>query len=188
LPPGQHRPRGRRQGDAGRLYVVRRRLQHARKRAHPSYRHRSDFGPCAHLDDCDGYFIYSINATLPARTAAEFIALAKREPGKLNYGTPGAGGNNHVSGELFKLRAGVDIVPIHYKVAGAVTAALLSNEIQLAIQTLSLVSPYLANGRARALFITSKQRDPQLPDVPTSVELGLADLDNITNWFGIYAP
>jgi tripartite-type tricarboxylate transporter receptor subunit TctC len=137
---------------------------------------------------CDGYFVFSVNAMTPAANLAEFIALAKRSPGKLNYGTPGAGGNIHVAGELFKLRTGIDIVPIHYKSAANLTADLLSNQIQMSIQGLAIIGPHIKTGKVRPLFIASKERDRQFSEIPTSVELGIPDVDGVTNWFGLHAP
>lgn len=137
---------------------------------------------------CDGYFVFSVNPSVPANNVAEFVALAKRTPGKLNYGTPGAGGNIHVAAELFKLRTGIDIVPIHYKTAGNLTADLLANQIQMSVQGLAIIGPHIRTGKARPILIASKERDKQFPDIPTSVELGLRDLDSVTNWFGLHAP
>lgn len=137
---------------------------------------------------CDGYFVFSINETVRAGTLAEFVALAKRAPGTINYGTPGAGGNIHVAGELFKLRTGIDIVPIHYKSAGALTADLIANQIQMSIQGLAIIGPHIRTGKARPLMIASRERDRQFPEIPTSVELGIPDLDSVTNWFGLHAP
>lgn len=137
---------------------------------------------------CDGYFVFSVNETVRAGTLAEFVALAKRAPGTINYGTPGAGGNIHVAGELFKLRTGIDIVPIHYKSAGALTADLIANQIQMSIQGLAIIGPHIRTGKARPLMIASRERDRQFPEIPTSVELGIADLDSVTNWFGLHAP
>lgn len=136
----------------------------------------------------DGWMVYSTNTIIPATNLAEFIALAKKEPGKLNYGTPGAGGNIHVSAELFKLRTGIDITPIHYKSMGNVYADLLSNQIQMSIQTFATLEAQVKAGKQRALFVAAKARSPSHPDVPCSVELGIADLEYITNWFGVHAP
>lgn len=137
---------------------------------------------------CDGYFVFSVNTAVPAGTLAEFVALAKRAPGTINYGTPGAGGNIHVAGELFKLRTGIDIVPVHYKSAGALTADLIANQIQMSIQGLAIIGPHIRTGKAKPLMIASRERDRQFPEIPTSVELGIADLDSVTNWFGLHAP
>ena len=137
---------------------------------------------------CEGYMVYTINTIIPATNAAEFIALAKKQPGKLNYGTPGSGGNIHLSVELFKLRTGIDIAAIHYKSMSNVYADILSNEIQMSVQTFATLDAQRKAGKQRALFVASRKRDPQFPDVPTSVELGIADLEYITNWFGLHAP
>jgi tripartite-type tricarboxylate transporter receptor subunit TctC len=136
----------------------------------------------------DGDFFVAINAQLPAANAAEFIALAKAQPGKFNYGTAGAGGILHLAGELFKLRAGIDMAAVHYRGAGAVIPELISGQIQVGIDGASTMEPNIKAGRVRPLFVMAKQRSPVLPDVPTVREAGLAQLDEISNWYGLHGP
>jgi len=136
----------------------------------------------------DGYMVYATNTSLPVTNLAEFIALAKKQPGKLNFGTPGSGGNIHLSVELFKLRTGINIVPIHYKSMGNVYTDLLANQIQLAVGTFATLEPQRKAGKLRLLFVASKERNAQYPDVPTALESGIAGMEYVTNWFGLHAP
>ncbi|RYF44480.1 MAG: tripartite tricarboxylate transporter substrate binding protein, partial [Comamonadaceae bacterium] len=137
---------------------------------------------------CDGYMVYATNTVIPPKNLAEFIQYAKSQPGKLNVGTPGSGGNIHVSIEMFKLRSGLNMVPIHYKSMGNVYSDLLANEIQLAVGSFATLDAQRKAGKMRLLFVASKTRHPNFPDVPTSVESGFADMEYVTNWYGIHAP
>ena len=135
-----------------------------------------------------GAFTFTYNANVPAQNYAEFVELAKREPGKLKHGTPGAGGNIHLAAELFKIRAGIQLTPVHYSSAGAILTDVLNNEIQLAINAIQLTAGHIRAGKLRPLFVASGEREAEVPEMPTSVELGLKDMDRITNWFGLHAP
>lgn len=137
---------------------------------------------------CDGAFTFSIHPDVPARTLPELIALAKKEPGKLRHGTPGAGGNIHLCAELMKLRAGIDMPAVHYSSAGAILTDVLQNQIQMCITAIQLTIGHIKAGKLHGLFVASNTREALLPEMPTSVELGLKDLDRITNWFGLHAP
>ena len=101
----------------------------------------------------DGYMVYAINTLTPTTNLAEFIAYAKKQPGKLNVGTPGSCGNIHVSIEMFKLRTGLNIVPVHYKSMGNVYADLPANEIQLAVGTFATLEAHRKAGKMRLIFV-----------------------------------
>jgi tripartite-type tricarboxylate transporter receptor subunit TctC len=135
-----------------------------------------------------GAFTFTVNAGVPAATYPEFIALAKREPNKMKHGTPGAGGNIHLVAELFKIRAGIEMVAVHYSAAGSILTDVLQNEIQMAINAIQLTAPHIRAGKLRGLFVAATEREPDVPDMPTSAELGLKDLDLLRNWFGLHAP
>lgn len=137
---------------------------------------------------CDGFFTFSVNADVPARDYAGLLALAKSQPGKLKHGSPGAGGNIHLAAELFKLRAGVEMPAVHYSSAGAIITDVLQNQIQMCITGIQLTIGHINAGKLRGLFVASKEREQLLPSMPTSVELGIKDLERITNWFGLHAP
>lgn len=134
-----------------------------------------------------GDFMFTVNADVPAKNLQEFIAYTKANPGKLKVGSPGQGGDIHLQGELFKLRTGIEMNTVHYSQVGALLNDVLTNQIQLALNAVRLVAPHIKAGKLRPLFVASREREPQFPDVPTSVELGLKDLEVITTCFGLHA-
>jgi tripartite-type tricarboxylate transporter receptor subunit TctC len=131
--------------------------------------------------------VFVVNADLPARTMREFIALAKREPGKLNYGSAGPGSINHLALELMNARAGTVVVHVPYKGIAPATLDLLSGQIQAMTGTVSATLPYIAEKKVRALAVTGARRAPLLPDVPSWQEEGVPDA-NVINYWGIVAP
>ncbi len=128
-----------------------------------------------------------VHAAVPARTLAEFIALAKASPGKLDYASTGVGSASHLAGELFKQRAGVDIVHIPYKGGGPATADLLGGRVTAYYSTPSTAGPHIESGKIRALASTGLQRAPSLPNVPTIAESGFPGFE-ATNWYAFVAP
>ena len=128
-----------------------------------------------------------INARVPASNIEEFIALARREPGKLNYGSAGAGTAHHLIGEMFNLQAGVNIVHIPYKGSSPAVADLVSGQVQAMFDTVSSALPQIKAGKTRALAVTTAKRSSALPDVPTLNETVLLGFD-VGTWFGILAP
>ena len=128
-----------------------------------------------------------IHPQLPVRTARDFIQLAKRRPGELLYSSPGNGGPQHLSMELFKLESGINIVHVPYKgFAGAITD-LVGGHVQAMISALQSAQPYVTAGRLRMLGVTSSERSPAFPDVPTLKEQGLPGLEVYT-WYAAFAP
>jgi tripartite-type tricarboxylate transporter receptor subunit TctC len=136
----------------------------------------------------DGDQILNINADVPAKNLAEFIALAKAKPGQLNYGDAGAGGNQHVYLEYFKMLAGIDLQGVHYRGGGPLMPDLLSNRVQLSLNAPSVVEGYIAQGKLRPLTIVGKKRNPKMPDVPTAAEAGFKPMEACSNWLGLHAP
>lgn len=128
-----------------------------------------------------------INPGLPAKTVPEFIGLAKASPGKLNYGSGGNGTNTHLGGELFKSAAGVDIVHVPYKGAGAVLQDLMGGQVQALVTSLPTALPHIKSGKLRALMVTSEKRSPLLPDVPSAREAGLPKVV-MDFWVGFAVP
>jgi tripartite-type tricarboxylate transporter receptor subunit TctC len=128
-----------------------------------------------------------VNPAVPAKNVQEFIALAKAQPGKLNYGSGGNGTNTHLAGELFKSTAGVDIVHVPYKGAGAVLTDLMGNQVQALITSVPTALPHIKSGKLRALMVTGTERNAMLPDVPSAKEAGIPKMD-IDYWIGIGAP
>jgi len=135
----------------------------------------------------DSPVLMEIHPSVPAKTIAEFEAYAKQNPGKLNFGSAGIGGTVHLSGEMFKQMAGVDLVHVPYKGAGPALTDLLSGNIQVMFDTFGTALPPVKAGLLRPLGVSSKQRVSDLPDVPTIAESGYPDYA-VSIWYGIAAP
>jgi len=127
------------------------------------------------------------NDKAPYRTLKELVEAAKKEPGKLNWGYPGAGTTQHLTGELFKSVAGVDIQGVMYKGSAQVVQDMLGDQIQLAVDGISPHLPHIKSGKERAIASTGASRAPQLPDVPTVAEQGYPGFSG-EGWGGIVAP
>ncbi len=128
-----------------------------------------------------------VHPSLPARSVAQFIAYAKTHPGTLSYGSPGVGTSPHLSMELFKSMAGINVVHIAYKGAMPALADLMGGQIPVMLANLPALLPHILSGRIRALAVTSAQRTAQLPAVPTMQESGVPDYV-VTAWYGMCAP
>jgi tripartite-type tricarboxylate transporter receptor subunit TctC len=128
-----------------------------------------------------------VNPNVPARTLQEFIAHAKQNPGRMNYGTPGNGTSGHMSGEYLKVRAGIDITHIPYRGTGAVIPDLLSGTLQVAVDNIPAYIPHIREGRMRLLAVTSRERWFSFPDTPTVIESGIPGFEAVA-WFGLQAP
>jgi tripartite-type tricarboxylate transporter receptor subunit TctC len=131
--------------------------------------------------------LMEVHPSVPAKTVAEFVAYAKQNPGKLNFGSAGTGGTTHLAGEMFKQMAGVDMMHIAYKGAGPALTDLLSGNIQLMFDTLGTALPPVKAGLLRALAVSSAQRIAELPDTPTMAESGYPDYA-VSVWYGVAAP
>ncbi len=131
--------------------------------------------------------VLAVHPALPVQTLAEFIAYAKANPRKINYGSTGNGTILHLAGALFALAAGVDIVHVPYKSVGAATVDLLAGQIQMNFANLGTVLPHVRSGRLRMLTVTSQRRTRAAPELPTMSEAGLPGLV-ITQWHGMLAP
>jgi tripartite-type tricarboxylate transporter receptor subunit TctC len=151
----------------------------------PGYDPVKQFVPAASIATTPLVFV--VNAAVPADTMREFIALAKREPGKLNYGSAGTGSINHLALELLNARAGIDVVHVPYKGIAPATLDLISGQIQAMTGTVSATLPYLADKKVKALAVTGTRRAPLLPNVPSWQEAGVANAD-VINYWGIVAP
>jgi len=128
-----------------------------------------------------------VNEASPVRSVADLQAQSRRDPSKVSFGSSGAGQSPHLSGELFKQRAGVAGTHIPYKGAGPAVAALLGQQFTFMIDNLPSSMPYIQSGKLRALAVTSERRLAELPDVPTMAEAGVKDVV-VTAWFGLIAP
>ena len=128
-----------------------------------------------------------VNNDLGPKTVGELIARAKAAPGKLSYGSAGAGSTFHIAAELFKAVAGVSIVHIPYRGGGPALVDTLSGQVDLSFPVLSAARPHIQGGKVRALGVTGPKRSPLLPDVPTIAEAGLPGYAFET-WFVVFAP
>lgn len=127
-----------------------------------------------------------VNPAVPAKTVGELVALAKASPGKISFASSGRGQSVHMSGELFRLRTGIDIVHVPYKGTGPALLDVLAGQVNMIFSSLPSTIGYIRNGRLRALAVTGKQRAPELPDVPTMEEAGYPGFQ-VTGWFGLFA-
>jgi tripartite-type tricarboxylate transporter receptor subunit TctC len=128
-----------------------------------------------------------VATSVPAKTMAELIALAKSQPGKLNFASSGPGSLPHLAGELFKLTAKIDIVHVPYRGAAPAVNDLLGQQVQMTFLDLPVLLPQVKAGALRPIAMGSPERAPTAPDVPTTAELGLPEL-RIENWYGMVAP
>ena len=143
-----------------------------------------DFAPITMVVSVPNVLV--VNAKVPARNVAELVALAKSEPGKLSFGSSGSGQSVHLSGELFKKRAGIDIIHVPYKGAAPAVADLVAGQVTMMVDNLPSSLPQIQAGKLRALAVTSGTRVAELPDVPTMKEAGFDDFQ-VTAWFGLVA-
>jgi len=134
-----------------------------------------------------GPFVLVVHPSVPAKTPQELIALAQRQPGALNYGSPGMGSANHLAGELFLLQTKVKITHIPYKGSGEAVIAAASGQAPVGFPSLAGAIPMLDSGRLRALAVTSLRRATSLPKVPTLDETLLKGFDYVA-WYGVAVP
>jgi tripartite-type tricarboxylate transporter receptor subunit TctC len=150
-----------------------------------AYDPRGAFAPISLVSR--GAIIAAVNAQVPARTLQEFIALAKKTPGKLSYASAGSGTPPHLAAELFKSVAGVDLLHVPYKGGAPAINDLVGAQVQAIFEGEVVLLPHIKSGRVRALAITGAKRTPELPDVPTFAEAGLPQYDAYF-WSGLVAP
>lgn len=128
-----------------------------------------------------------VHPSVQAGSFQELLALARRQPGRLNYATPGNGTSGHMSGEYLKFRTQVDIGHVPYRGTGALMADLLGGRVEIAIDNLPAYIPHIREGRLRILAVTSRERWFAVPEVPTVQESGVANFEAVA-WFGLQAP
>jgi tripartite-type tricarboxylate transporter receptor subunit TctC len=131
--------------------------------------------------------ILVVNNDFPAKNLAELMAYVQANPGKLSYASSGAGGLQHHAGELLKIRANLDMLHIPYKGAVPALTDVMGGNVAMGFKTASGVMPTILNGKVRAIAVAGRQRLAQLPELPTMIELGMADFE-VDSWNGLFAP
>ena len=151
----------------------------------PGYDPIADFAPITRLGV--GPLLLAVHPAVRATTAGELVQLARENPGRLSFGSPGIGTPPHLAGELFKRLAGIDTVHVPYKGGGQAVSDLMAGHITYSIEGLSVQLPPVKAGRLRPLAVTGRRRVASLPDVPTMAEAGIAGYD-FEGWVGIAVP
>jgi tripartite-type tricarboxylate transporter receptor subunit TctC len=154
-------------------------------RNNPGYDPVKDFQPLQLLATSPNVLV--VPTSVSAKTVQEFVALAKKENGAMSYANPGIGSSNHLGMEMFKVKAGLNIVGVPYKGQPPAITDLLAGRVQAMMISASLVPAYLESGSLRALAVVARTRLPEMPNVPTIAEAGYPDVDVIP-WFGLLTP
>lgn len=144
----------------------------------------ADMTPIVQPDD--GPFIVVTHPSLPVKTVKQLVALAKARPGEINYATAGVGSITHLSTELFSMVSGIKLMHVPYKGTGQAIADTIAGHTQSMLAAVASAIPQIKSGRLRALAVTSRQRNPALPDVPTVIETGYTY--EVSNWHGLMGP
>lgn len=144
-----------------------------------------DFAPVTNLASTPNIIV--VNNEVPAKNLAELIALAKAQPGKLNFGSTSLGGSPHMSAELLKMMAHIDMTHVPYKGAAPMLTDLLGGQIQVGFDNLPSTIGFVRSGKVRAIAVTTPARWPGAPDIPTVAESGVPGYE-VSGWFGLLAP
>jgi tripartite-type tricarboxylate transporter receptor subunit TctC len=153
--------------------------------AQRKYELMKDLAPIAPVNVSD--LVIVVHPSVPAKTLAEFIALAKSQPGKLNYASSGQGTPYHMAGELFKTMAGIDVLHVPYRNSGEARSGVIGGQVQMMIDAVPAMAANIAEKQVRALATTGAARSAVLPDVPTVTEAGVPGYE-ATIWLGLMAP
>lgn len=145
----------------------------------------TDFEPVANFFHSPNLLV--VNPALPINSVKELVDYAKKNPGKLAFASAGTGGSTHMAGELFKIQAGIDMLHVPYKGSAPALQDLLAGQVQLSFDNMPSALPHARAGKLRALAVTSRERSPSAPDIPTVAESGYPDYA-VSAWFGMLAP
>ena len=152
---------------------------------------KAEFDPITSFDPISTFakvsFVVVSHSSLPARNLKEFLALAKAQPGKLNYGSSTPGSPPHILAEMFKSQAGVDIVGVTFKGSADAASAFLAGTVQMMVDALPTIGPLVSANKAIPLLVSSSERRKELPEVPTALEAGMPDYQ-VDSWLGLVAP
>jgi tripartite-type tricarboxylate transporter receptor subunit TctC len=149
------------------------------------YDPQKDLAPIARLAQIENVML--VHPSVPVKNLKQFIELAKKQPGKLNYGSGGAGTTNHLANELLKTISNINIVHVPYKGATVAITALLGGEVDQVVVSVASSLPQIRSGRVRPIVVLSEKRVPTLPDVQTSTEAGIPEF-KMSIWFGLLGP
>ena len=149
------------------------------------YDNNRDLVPVAFVGSVPNVLV--VGNSVAANTVAELVAMARKNPNQINFASSGTGSTQHIAAEVFKDAAGIQITHVPYKGSAAALVDLVSGQVQMSFDTMPSVIGQIKAGKLRALAVTSLQRNPQLPQVPTMAEAGLRDVE-ISAWYGIYMP
>jgi tripartite-type tricarboxylate transporter receptor subunit TctC len=152
---------------------------------HLPYNVTKDLAPITMV--ADSPYILACNASLPVHNLQELIALSKKEPGKLNFGSPGKGTLAHLAFAMLETRTGIDAKIIHYRGSEPALQGMLGNQVDMVLDTPAALLPQIRSGKVRALAVTTNARVASLPDVSTVEQAGIKDYD-VAIWFGLMAP
>ncbi|WP_444814764.1 Bug family tripartite tricarboxylate transporter substrate binding protein [Variovorax flavidus] len=150
-----------------------------------NYDNNRDLVPVAFVGAVPNVLV--VSNSVPADSVQALVQLARKEPGKLNYATSGAGSTQHIAAEMFKDATGIDITHVPYKGSGPALVDLIGGQVQMSFDTLPSVIGQIKNSKIRALAVTTAKRNPQLPNVPTLAEAGVPGIE-MSAWYGIYMP
>ncbi|MEW6450874.1 MAG: tripartite tricarboxylate transporter substrate binding protein [Pseudomonadota bacterium] len=151
----------------------------------PEYDPEKQFAAIAIM--ANSFHTMVVRSDSPVKSVKEFIALAKSSPKKLDFGSAGHGNLTHLAGELFKLRAGIDMIHVPYKSAAEAATGILGGQVYCGFGNLNVMLPHIRAGSFRALAVTSETRSAEIPEVPTMIEAGVPDYV-VTSFFGLAAP
>ncbi|OZI30571.1 MFS transporter [Bordetella genomosp. 10] len=144
-----------------------------------------DFAPIALAAKVPNILV--VNPSVPVKSVKELVDYAKAHPGKLNFASSGSGTSIHMAGELFKQQAGIDVTHVPYKGSGPAVTDLIGGQVQFMFDNMPSSWPHAQSGKLRALAVTTKERSPSAPDLPTMAESGFPKFD-VSSWFGLIAP
>lgn len=150
-----------------------------------SYSNERDLVPVAFVGAVPNVLV--VNKDLGVSSVADLLALVKRQPGKVNFASSGAGSTQHIAGELFREATGADIVHVPYRGSAPALVDLMGGAVQMSFDTMASVLPHIKAGKVKALAVASAKRSPQLPEVPTTAEAGLKSVE-MSAWYGVYMP
>lgn len=149
------------------------------------YDNNSDLVPVAFVGSVPNVLV--VGNSVPAKSVQELVALARKEPGRINFASSGTGSTQHIAAEMFKDAAGIELTHVPYKGSAAALVDLVSGQVQMSFDTMPSVIGQIKAGKLRPLGVTSPRRNAQLPQVPTLAEAGLPGVE-IGAWYGIYMP